>query len=225
MPLAAPLPKRDDSHRTPQGPAPMTASTLLFLPGAGASASFWQPVADLLPDDWPKVMLSWPGLGHEPPDPTIQGLDDLVDMVSACIAMSPTRVDLIGQSMGGLIAIRAALRHTYRIRRLVLTATSGGLDVASLGGSNWRDDYRASFPNAAPWITEITADHTPDIPRITTRTLLLWGDQDDISPPAVGEHLLALLPNATMQIIPGGDHSFPHDMPVETATAIARHLG
>lgn len=202
----------------------MTASTLLFLPGAGASASFWQPVADLLPDDWPKVMLSWPGLGNEPHDPTIQGLDDLVDMVSACIAMSPTRVDLIGQSMGGLIAIRAALRHTYRIRRLVLTATSGGLDVASLGGSNWRPDYRESFPNAAPWITETHADHTTEIPRITTRTLLLWGDQDHISPPPVGERLLSLLPNATMQIIKGGDHGFPHDMPVETATAIARHL-
>lgn len=202
----------------------MTASTILFLPGAGAAASFWQPVADLLPEEWPKVMLSWPGLGREPHDPTIQGLDDLVDMVSACIAMSPTRVDLIGQSMGGLIAIRAALRHTYRIRRLVLTATSGGLDVASLGGTDWREDYRQNFPTAAPWITEITADHTPDIPRITTRTLLLWGDQDDISPPPVGERLLSLLPNATLQIIKGGDHGFPNTMPVETATAIARHL-
>ena len=202
----------------------MTASTLLFLPGAGGSASFWQPVADLLPEEWPKVMLSWPGLGNEPHHPTIQGLDDLVDMVSACIAMSATRVDLIGQSMGGLVAIRAALRHTYRIRRLVLTGTSGGLDVAALGGSNWRPGYRESFPNAAPWITEVQADHTPDIPRITTRTLLLWGDQDDISPPAVGERLLSLLPNATLQIIKGGDHSFSHDMPVETATAIARHL-
>ncbi len=202
----------------------MTASTLLFLPGAGASASFWQPVADLLPEEWPKVMLSWPGLGNEPHDPNIRGLDDLVDMVSACIAMSPTRVDLIGQSMGGLVAIRAALRHTYRIRRLVLTGTSGGLDVFALGGTDWRADYRAAYPNAAPWITEVTADHTPDIPRITTRTLLLWGDADDISPPPVGERLLGLLPNATLQIIKGGDHGFPHDMPAETATAIARHL-
>ena len=202
----------------------MTASTLLFLPGAGGSAQFWQPVADLLPEEWPKVMLAWPGLGDEPHDPGIQSLDDLVDMVSACIAMSPTRVDLIGQSMGGLVAIRAALRHTYRIRRLVLTGTSGGLDIAGLGGADWRDAYRASYPAAAPWITQVREDHTPDIPRITTRTLLLWGDQDDISPPAVGERLLSLLPNARLDIIKGGDHAFPNAMPVETATAIARHL-
>jgi pimeloyl-ACP methyl ester carboxylesterase len=202
----------------------MTASTLLFLPGAGGSARFWQPVAELLPEEWPKVMLSWPGLGDEPHDPTVRGLDDLVDMVSACIAMSATRVDLIAQSMGGLVAIRAALRHTYRIRRLVLTGTSGGLDVAALGGTDWRPAYRANFPAAAPWITDIRPDHTPDIPRITTRTLLLWGDQDAISPPCVGERLLGLLPNATLQIIAGGDHDFPNAMPVPTATAIARHL-
>lgn len=202
----------------------MTASTLLFLPGAGGSASFWQPVADLLPEEWPKVMLSWPSLGNEPPDPTVQGIDDLVDMVSACIAMSPTRVDLIGQSMGGLVAIRAALRHTYRIRRLVLTGTSAGVNMAQFGATNWRPSYRAFFPNASAWITETHADHTPDLPRITTRTLLLWGDQDDISPPAVGEYLASLLPNARLEIIPGGDHDFPNAMPVETATAIARHL-
>ena len=202
----------------------MTASTLLFLPGAGGSAQFWQPVAELLPEEWPKVMLSWPGLGREPHDPDVNSLDDLVNMVSACIAMSPTRVDLIGQSMGGLVAIRAALRHTYRIRRLVLTGTSAGLDVASLGGTNWRADYRREYPTAAPWITETTADHTADLPRLTTRTLLLWGESDDISPPAVGERLLTLLPNAHLEIIPAGDHGFPHDMPAETAAAIARHL-
>ena len=202
----------------------MTASTLLFLPGAGGSASFWQPVADLLPEEWPRVLLSWPGLGNEPHDPDIQGLDDLVNMVSACIAMSPTRVDLIGQSMGGLIAIRAALRHTYRIRRLVLTGTSGGLPMDQFNAADWRQDYRQSFPNAAPWITEIRADHTQDLPRLTTRTLLLWGTEDPISPPAVGEHLATHLPNARLELIKGGDHAFPNTMPVETATAIARHL-
>jgi len=43
-------------------------------------------------------------------------------------------------------------------------------------------------------------------------------------PPIVGEHLLTLLPNARLEIIHGGDHGFPNEMPVETATAIARHL-
>jgi pimeloyl-ACP methyl ester carboxylesterase len=202
----------------------MTASTLLFLPGASGSAQFWQPVADLLPEEWPRVLLSWPGLGNEPHDPDIQGLDDLVNIVSACIAMSPTRVDLIGQSMGGLIAIRAALRHTYRIRRLVLTGTSGGLPMAQFNAADWRSAYRQSFPNAAPWITEFQADHTQDLPRLTTRTLLLWGTADTISPPAAGQHLAAHLPNARLELIEGGDHAFPHAMPVETATAIARHL-
>lgn len=199
-------------------------ATRIFLPGAGGSAAFWRPVADLLPEEWPKVLLAWPGLGDEPHDPAVAGLDDLVDLVSACVAMAPGRVDLIGQSMGGLVAIRAALRHTYRIRRLVLTGTSGGVDVAGLGGADWRPAYRASYPNAAPWITEIRADHSAELARITTRTLLLWGDADPISPVAVGRHLLAQLPDARLEIIAGGGHDFPHAMPAQTATAIARHL-
>jgi hypothetical protein len=40
----------------------------------------------------------------------------------------------------------------------------------------------------------------------------------------VGEHLATHLPNARLELIPGGDHAFPNTMPVETATAIARHL-
>lgn len=202
----------------------MTATTRIFLPGAGGSAGFWRPAAERLPADWPKVFLAWPGLGDEPHEAGIAGLDDLVNLVSACIAMAPGRVDLIGQSMGGLVAIRAALRHLYRIRRIVLTGTSGGVDVAALGGADWRAEYRASYPHAARWITEVAADHTADLAGITAPTLLLWGEADDISPVAVGRHLLALLPNARLETVPGGDHGFPHDMPDITATALARHL-
>ena len=51
-----------------------------------------------------------------------------------------------------------------------------------------------------------------------------WGTADTISPPSVGEHLATHLPNARLELIQGGDHAFPNTMPVETATAIARHL-
>lgn len=54
------------------------AHHLLLLPGAGGAASFWHPLGALLPASWRKIYLRWPGLGHEPHAPTLQGLDDAV---------------------------------------------------------------------------------------------------------------------------------------------------
>jgi surfactin synthase thioesterase subunit len=47
---------------------------LLFLPGAGASAQFWRPVADRLGLECETHFFSWPGLGNEPPGPIAEHL-------------------------------------------------------------------------------------------------------------------------------------------------------
>lgn len=51
-------------------------------------------------------------------------------------------------------------------------------------------------------------------------TLLLWGDADPISPVAVGERLLGVLPCARLQVLPGG----AHDLALTHATAVAAHI-
>lgn len=153
--------------------------TLVFLPGAAGAAEFWRPVASRLPDRWRKTLLSWPGAGDQPDDPDVHGFEDLIASVSRGLH-GPS--DLIAQSMGGIIAIGIALRHPEHVRRLVLTATSGGIDVADLGGADWRDAYNAEYRNAAPWITEDRVDYSDAITTITAPTLLIWGDADPISP-------------------------------------------
>jgi pimeloyl-ACP methyl ester carboxylesterase len=44
------------------------------------------------------------------------------------------------------------------------------------------------------------------IGEISPRTLIIWGDQDDITPLAVGEKLDALIPDSTLLLIEGGGH-------------------
>ena len=194
---------------------------LLFLPGAGGAASFWHPLGALLPAGWRKTYLSWPGLGHEPHEPALQGLDDAV--AHAARALEGPSV-VVAQSMGGVVAVRLALAHPDRISHLVLTATSGGIDVASAGAADWRMSYRAEYPNAAEWILTERTDLSAELHRLSIPTLLLWGDADPISPVGVGRQLERLLPRARLRVLAGGDHMFARDRAGEIAPWIAEHL-
>ncbi len=106
---------------------------VVFLPGAGGDGGFWRPVGARLPGDREKLYLDWPGHGDQPHDASVAGLDDLVDRVAA--ALEPDG-DVVAQSIGGVVAVLVAARHPRRVRRLVLAATSAGVDVGGLGGAD-----------------------------------------------------------------------------------------
>jgi pimeloyl-ACP methyl ester carboxylesterase len=194
---------------------------VLFLPGAGGSPDFWKPVGSKLPADWSKHYFGWPGLGRQPHDPAIKGIDDLVRLV---VAKMDAPVDIVAQSMGGIIAARTALAHPHLVRRLVLTVTSGGVDMASFGVSDWRPNYRKTFPDAAEWITTPAAASSLPVERIAAPTLLIWGDADPISPLAIGRHLEKRISGAQLHVVPGGDHDLAQTHAAEVAVLIERHL-
>lgn len=191
----------------------------LFLPGASGSAAFWKPVADSGQLDG--VFFAWPGLGSEPPQPGIGSIDDLVALVAGEITEP---VNIVAQSMGGLVALKLAVSLPGLVKRLVLAVTSGGVPVADLGGADWRSDYFAAFPNAASWIGDPMSDLSSQIPTIDAPTLLLWGDADPISPVAVGERLASLFPKATLCVFPGADHDLARTHAKDVAIEVRRHL-
>jgi pimeloyl-ACP methyl ester carboxylesterase len=198
---------------------------MFFLPGAGASVSFWRPVADQLDPGRPRHFFAWLGLGNEPHDPEVRSVDDLVSTV---LAELDAPSDLIAQSLGGLVALRVALSAPEKVRRLVLTATSGGIPVRDLGGTDWRADYRRQFPNAAAWITDAdptSAGLSASLSAVTAPSLLIWGDADPISPPSVGQRFGQLLPRSVFHVIRGGGHDLARTHVSEVASLIAVHLG
>jgi pimeloyl-ACP methyl ester carboxylesterase len=204
-----------------EGPEP--PGRVLFLPGASGDGRFWRPVADRLPP-CEKILLDWPGLGHVPPRPEIRGFDDLVTLT---LGYMDRPVDLVAQSMGGVVALMAVLTRPEAVGRLVLTATSGGVRLSGPSLQDWRDEYRLEYPNAAPWVTEHTEhrfDLTDRIASIRCPTLLIWSDADPISPLAVGEDLARRLPEAELVVIERAEHMFARDRALEVAPHIARHL-
>jgi pimeloyl-ACP methyl ester carboxylesterase len=193
----------------------------VFFPGASGAAGFWTPVADRMPDGWPTRLLSWPGAGAEPHDPAITDYGALVDRAAAAVIDGS---DVVAQSMGGVVAIGLALAYPRRIRRLVLVATSGGIDVGRFGAEDWRAEYRSEFPGAASWVTEQHVDHTRELPGVEIPACLIWGDKDPISPPAVGRALEDALPRSRLHIISGGTHMMARERPDEIAELIVGHL-
>jgi pimeloyl-ACP methyl ester carboxylesterase len=151
----------------------------------------------------------------------VRGFRDLIELAGGALG---DRCAIVAQSMGGAVAIGLALRHPVRLDRLVLVATSGGIELRGLGAAEWRPDYCAQYPRAAPWVWQDRLDYTDSIPSVQMPTLLIWGDADPISPVAVGRRLAQLLPAATLSIVAGGTHSLAHDDPDHVAALILGHL-
>ncbi len=195
---------------------------IVYLPGGGGRSSFWRPVADRLWRLGAPIVFGYPGFGDAPPDPEVRSLSDLHD---AILAVLPERFHLVAQSMGNVLALRSALEHPERIARLVLCALSGGVDVRSLGGAEWRDGLRAEQPGMPTWFIDDRSDFTERLGSVNVPSLLLSGDADPMSPVSVGEFLQARLPSARLHVVEGGGHAMALEEPDRIASIIGSFIG
>jgi pimeloyl-ACP methyl ester carboxylesterase len=198
-----------------------TSESLIFLPGASGNREFWKPVSAGLSHPGARRFMSWPGFGGAPPEPGVAGIGDLAARVTREIT-GP--VALLAQSMGGVIAVRAALEKPHLVRHLVLSVTSGGIDVASLGAADWRPTFVKNNPGLPSWFVHERQDLTARIREITVPVLLLWGDADPISPVAVGRRLAELFPDGRLVVFAGGTHDLVLERADEVVIHIERHL-
>ena len=195
--------------------------SLIFLPGASGNVRFWEPVGAKLRHPGTRRFVAWPGFGGVPPEPGVNGIGDLVARVLQHITGPVT---LLAQSMGGVIAVRATLEKPERVRHLLLSVTSGGIDVASLGAADWRPGFRENNPKLPSWFADERADLTERLREIAIPVLLLWGDADPISPVAVGRRLEKLFPSAELIILQDGTHDLVRERADEVAPHIDRYL-
>lgn len=194
---------------------------ILFIPGIGGSAQFWQPAGDLLPKSWTKTYVNWPGAGNEAPHPAVNSYDDYANHLAAKL-IKPSAI--VAQSLGGTIAVRLAHRYPDRISHLVLAATSGGIDAARFRASQWQPAFRANFPNMSDWLLAPEADQSPLLRTLSMPVLLLWADADPISPVGIGRYLQSLIANADLHVLKGDDHSFGSTRAPEVAALIEGFL-
>jgi pimeloyl-ACP methyl ester carboxylesterase len=118
------------------------------------------------------------------------------------------RADVMGYSLGGVVALRTAIQHPARVRRLVLVSVGFRRDgshpevVAAMDQmsaaiaepmrqSPLYEQYARLAPRVEDWpvligkisdLLKVDYDWTADIDAITARTMLVYADADSIRP-------------------------------------------
>ena len=219
---------------------------IVLVHGAGGNELVYADLLAALRHD--ARALSLPGrLGS--PGPPLTSVEAMADWV---LERSPRVV--VGHSLGGAIAIEAALRA--ELDALVLIATGARLRVhptissmmekavadgvpAELGGVAWRPDapadlvarFAASARRTPPesaladWRAANAFDRMEDLGRIECPVLVIGGTEDALTPEKYLRYLEAQLPHARLHMIEQAGHMLPYERASEVAALIDEFVG
>jgi pimeloyl-ACP methyl ester carboxylesterase len=67
-------------------------------------------------------------------------------------------------------------------------------------------------------------DSTPHLGAIDVPTLVVVGEEDELTPPAVARAMTSAIPSAAMTTIPGAGHLAPLEAPTAVSRVIAEFL-
>ncbi len=67
-------------------------------------------------------------------------------------------------------------------------------------------------------------DSTPLLPTIDVRTLVVVGQEDELTPPALSKAMMSAIPSAAMTVIPGAGHVSPLEAPTAVSRVFAEFL-
>lgn len=201
----------------------MSAVPLVMLHGALSSGSQLRPLAAELGD----VDATTPDLaghGDGPARPYV--LEDFVDTV---MSAAPEQVDLVGYSLGGYVALAAAIAYPDRVRRVVTIATklawtpeiaaaeAAKLDpdrlaaaapgfVTSLEERHPGPGWRSVVDNTRTFIAGLGTAPPLALDRVEARTLILVGDADTLVTVDECRAAARAMPDAVHDVIPGAPH-------------------
>jgi pyruvate dehydrogenase E2 component (dihydrolipoamide acetyltransferase) len=105
---------------------PAGGPSVVLVHGLAGSSANWGLVAPALARSRRVLVVDLPGHGGSDPLPAAPSLEPYSDRVLRVAGLEGLeRADYVGHSLGGLVALRAAVRAPERVRSLVLAASAG----------------------------------------------------------------------------------------------------
>jgi len=218
---------------------------LMLLHGLfGALSNFFDIIEYF--KDTHKVVIPILPLYDLPVDQTsVGGFVDYVDNFVAYRGYD--KVIVLGNSLGGHIALIYALRNPDKVKGVVLTGSSGLFESAMGDSYPKRGDYdyikkkaeltfydpKHASKELVDELFDIVNDRNKvirvlataksairqnlaeEVGKISAPTLLIWGNNDTITPPFVGEEFHKLIPNSRLLFIDQCGHAPMMEQPEE----------
>lgn len=187
----------------------------------------------------------------------VDTVEYLVDFLGSVITDAKLEnVILVGNSLGGHIAIRYAHRYPSKVTKLILTGSSGLYENTQFGSflkrSNFnyiRERVAATFYDPAVATVELVAEVMATttnlakcfsiikaakstkkdnvlmiLPEIKTPVLLIWGNDDQITPPGVAWQFKDNLPYSTLIMLTECGHVPMMERPEEFNKALEEFI-
>lgn len=218
---------------------------LLLLHGLFGELSNFEDVVDYFKSKYRVLVPIMPLLDMDLINTSVSGLSRFVNRFVETLQLRD--IHLLGNSLGGHVALMYILKHGERVRTLILTGSSGLFENGMGDSYPKRGDYEyikkksaMTFydPNMATKelvdeVFEITNNRMKvvkiialaksairnnlgdELKNIKQPTLLIWGNNDIVTPPFVGEEFKKLIPNSELHFIDKCGHAPMMEVPKE----------
>jgi len=210
-----------------------TGEPLVLLHSGGMSSEEWSAHLPRFAAQHRVIAPDAPGHGHSPMRGKTLSLQSLAAAVLEVMDQRGVeRAHLCGSSMGGVTALRIALLHPERVRRLIIYRASYRKDPEQLKQTlSMGDPERWRRLGVAPWLSKLheaqggpeawktviqrvarafesnQSDHSLEsLAKLQAKTLIVVGDRDPIVPLERALEMHRTIPDAALWVMPSTTH-------------------
>ena len=213
---------------------------IVLLHGWGADITLYAGMIKALSAYSKVYALDMPGVGKSDEPPCAWSVDDYTDLVTDFIkAMGIKKADLIGHSFGGRVITKLMNRPQLpcEVDKIVFIDTAGIKPKKKLKTRLKVRKYKIAkklfanrlmnylYPDYVETLVKVVnEDLTPLLSGIKRPVLLIWGENDNVTPLSDAQLMEKLIPDSGLYVVKGAGHFSFLERPGEVYAALKNYF-